>query len=506
MASYFYFQSRLRFTLLFLLFAALAMLWMPHTVFAQTSAPSASADLTTMNLEDLMKLEVTSVSKKEQKISQVAAAIFVITQEDIHRSGATNIPDLLRMVPGLDVAQINANTWAISARGFNSEFANKLLVLIDGRAVYTPTLGGVDWDTTDVPLEDIERIEVIRGPGGTIWGANAVNGVINIITKKSSDTLGGLLVGAGGTQQQALGTAQYGGKLSASSTYRIFSKYSDTNQSPSLEGQDARDDWHLLHGGFRVDLPTSKKDQWTFEGDLYTGSEGATLVHTVLNPPENVNVLRIADLSGGTVLARWAHTLSDRSDTSLQVSFDNSTRSGPESYVQRRTFDIDFQHHIALGARHDIVWGGEFRSSPDHTIGTIDQAWVPADRTFNLFNAFLQDEITLRPNRLFLTLGTKLEYNNFSGVDVDPSIRLAWTPNARQTLWWAVSTAYRTPSRRDQNMSAVLAAFPGPSEVATGRKFPGASPSTSPYISILTPTSTPLSRFHHMCNLVRTRP
>src|ERR1700736_233405 len=186
-------------------------------------------DLAEKSIEDLMNMEVTSVSKKEQKLSSVAAAIFVITQEDIRRSGATNIPDLLRMVPGLDVAQINAHTWAISARGVNHQFANELLVLIDGRAVYTPLFGGVYWDTQDVPLEDIDRIEVIRGPGATVWGANAVNGVINIITKKAADTQGALVTAGGGTAGQARGTVQYGGTIRGSTSYRIFSDYLSYN-------------------------------------------------------------------------------------------------------------------------------------------------------------------------------------------------------------------------------------------------------------------------------------
>ena len=228
-----------------------------------TAIPACSQDkprdLAEKSIEDLMNMEVTSVSKKEQKLSSVAAAIFVITEEDIRRSGATNIPDLLRMVPGLDVAQINANTWAISARGFNLQFANKLLVLIDGRTVYSPLFGGVYWDTQDVPPEDIERIEVVRGSGGTVWGANAVNGVINIITKKAADTQGGLLTGGGGTQAQGFGTLQYGGKIKEDTNYQIFTKYLNEGHSPDLNGQNADDGWHLLHGGFRVDTSLSKK-------------------------------------------------------------------------------------------------------------------------------------------------------------------------------------------------------------------------------------------------------
>jgi iron complex outermembrane receptor protein len=241
-----------------------------HAVMGQTpQAPQK--DLTSSSIEDLMNMEVTSVSKKEQKLSEVAAAIFVITQEDIRRSGATNIPDCLRMVPGLNVAQINPNTWAISARGFNSQFTNKLLVLIDGRAIYSPLFGEVYWDTQDVPLEDIERIEVIRGPGGAVWGANAVNGVINI--KKAADTPGMLVTGGGGALAQGFGTLQYGGKITGSTNYRIFASYQNNDHFPDLNGQNPEDDWHLLRGGFRADTKLSQKDSLTTQGDLYTGND-----------------------------------------------------------------------------------------------------------------------------------------------------------------------------------------------------------------------------------------
>jgi iron complex outermembrane recepter protein len=422
-------------------------------------------DLTDKSLEDLMNTEVTSVSKKDQKLSQVAAAVFVITQEDIGRSGANNIPDLLRMVPGLDVAQINANTWAISARGFNLQFANKLLVLIDGRAVYTPLFGGVNWDTQDVPLEDIDRIEVIRGPGGTVWGANAVNGVINIITKKAADTHGGLMIVGGGNAEQESGTAQYGGNAGGKTDYRAFAKYLNSDHFPDLNGQNGDDGWHLLHGGFRVDSILSAKDSLTTEGDLYAGSEGADIVHSSFNPPDHTVIDRIADLSGGNMLSRWHHNSSDRSDTTVQVYFDRYTRSGPESREVRNTFDLDFQHHFAWGTQQDVIWGLGYRRTADHTMGTIDQAFLPPDRAGNLFNAFVQDQITLKPDRIFLTFGAKLENSYFTGFDLEPTARIAWTPSGRHTFWAAVSRAGRTPTRRDEDLSAVLAALPGPAEL-----------------------------------------
>jgi iron complex outermembrane receptor protein len=450
--------------------SAIILLFGPVIAWGQAPAPqknpqSSSTDLTQVSLENLMNLEVTSASKKEQKLSHVAAAIFVITQEDIRHSGVTKIPDLLRMVPGLDVGQINANTWAVSSRGFNSEFANKLLVLIDGRAVYTPLFGGANWDTFDVPLEDIDRIEIIRGPGGTIWGANAVNGVINIITRKTADTLGGLAVAGSGTVDLEFGTAQYGGKVGKKMSYRVFTKYLNENHFPDLSGQDAEDGWHLLHGGFRSDSNLSKKDFLTTEGDIYSGSEGATIVHSILFPPQNIFVERVTELSGGSVLSKWDHIFSKRADTTLQFYFDRYTRSGPESRETRNTYDFEFQNHLVLGNRQDLIWGFGFRRSADQTEGTIDQAFVPADWSDQLLSMFLQDEITLRPDRVLLFVGTKLEDSYFTGFDFEPSIRMAWTPNKRNTYWGAISRATRTPTRRNEGLQAVLAALPGPTEI-----------------------------------------
>jgi iron complex outermembrane receptor protein len=423
-------------------------------------------DLTTTSIEDLMNMEVTSVSKKEQMLSQVAAAIFVITQEEIRRSGATNIPDLLRLVPGLDVAQINGSTWAISARGFNLQFANKLLVLIDGRAVYSPLFGGVNWDTQDVPLEDIERIEVIRGPGGAVWGANAVNGVINILTKRAEETPGVLVTDGGGTQAQGFGTLQYGGKITGSTSYRIFTTYQNNNHFPDLNGQNADDGWHLLHGGFRADTKLSQKDSLTTQGDMYTGNEGAIIVHSIFAPPGNVNVERLSTLSGGNILGRWNHVFSSRCDTTVQFYFDKYHRGGPNANDVRDTIDFDFQNHVVLGARQDLIWGAGYRHSVDDTEGTVDQTFVPADSSKQFFNLFVQDQITLRPNRAYLYVGTKLEDGYFTGFDLQPSVHIAWTPSAHRTFWAGISRASRTPARRDVGLDAAVAALPGPAEVA----------------------------------------
>jgi iron complex outermembrane receptor protein len=395
----------------------------------------------------------------------VAAAIFVITPEDIARSGATNIPDLLRMVPGMDVAQINSNTWAISARGLNFQFASKLLVLIDGRAVYTPLFGGVNWDTQDVPLEDIERIAVIRGPGGAVWGANAVNGVINIITRKTEETLGVLVTGGGGTYAQGFGTVQYGGKIKNDTTYRVFTKYFNNDHYPNLSGQNGDDGWHLLHGGFRVDTILSKKDTVTIEGDICTGREGAVIVHSTFTPPDNLEVARLTTLSGGDVLCRWNHTISSRWDTTLQFYFDSTKRNVPELKELLNVIDIDFQSHVVLGMRQDVIWGMGYRHTTDDTEGTVDQALVPPDSAVHFFNLFVQDQITRWPNRAYLYVGTKLENSYYTGFDLLPSVHLAWTPDARRTFWAGISRASRTPSRRGVGLDALLAGLPGPAEV-----------------------------------------
>jgi iron complex outermembrane receptor protein len=445
-------------------------------VLGQSSRPTpqpatqaaGQRDLTQVPIEDLMNIRVTSVSKTEQKMLQAAAAIFVITQEDIRRSGATNIPDLLRLVPGLDVSQINANNWAISARGFNRQFENKLLVLIDGRAVYTPLDGGVNWDTQDVPPEDIDRIEVIRGPGATLWGANAVNGVINIVTKKAADTQGGLITGGGGTEGQALGTAQYGGTLRGSTSYRIFTNYLNHNSLPAVGGGSGDDDWHLLHGGFRADTSISTKDSLTVQGDLYTGREGATIIHIFsIDPPVVGNLNVLTGLSGGNLFGRWNHAFSSRSDTTFQFYFDNYKRTGPEADETRHTIDFDFNHHFAWGSRQDVIWGAGYRRTWDHTLGTIDQAFNPSDAGLQLFTFFVQDTITLQPDRVYLTTGTKVEDNYFTGLELEPSARLAWTPSNWMTLWSAISRAARSPTQRNIGLNAALAVFPDPAGSST---------------------------------------
>ena len=431
-------------------------------------------DFGNKSIEDLMNIEVTSVSKKEQKLSRTAAAIFVITQEDIRRSGATNIPDLLRMVPGMDVAQINGSTWAIGARGFNQQFSNKLLVMIDRRIVYTPNFAGVYWDTLDLPLEDIDRIEVIRGPGGSIWGANAVNGVISIFTKKAADTRGGLFEAAGGNLIQGSGTAQYGGKLGKETDYRVFAKYFNEYHMQDLSGQSGADGWHMLRAGFRADTTLSPKDTLTLQGNLYIGREGefGFFLPSVTSPSlqplsEQIN------LSGGFLQSDWHHAFSERSESDLQISFTRYTRGDPLEPETRDTLDADFQHHFAWGQRQDIVWGMGYHSTSDNIGGSFTVSFNPPSQALQVFNSFVQDEITLLPKRLYFTAGAKLEHNDHTGVELMPSIRTAWTPSDHTTIWAAISRALRAPSRNDTNLIVNLGGFPGPNGVPVLNRFFG---------------------------------
>jgi len=416
-----------------------------------------------MNIEDLMNIKVSSVSRTEEKLSRTASAVFVITQEDIRRSGALNIPDLLRMVPGVDVGQINANTWAIAVRGFNSRFSNKLMVLLDGRRLYIPTTGGVFWDVVDVPLEDIERIEVIRGPGGSVWGANAVEGVINIITKKAAETSGGLVSAGGGNLAQGFGTVQYGGNLDKGKMdYRVYTKYQDNDHLPNATGQNGGDGWHLLDGGFRTDSALSDKDNLTTQGSMYTGEEDIpTFTLPSLSSPSPVFVDTPVNLSGGYLQSVWNHTFSARTDTTLEVSYD-SYRRNDTLREGRETLYVDFQHHIAVGTRQDIRWGLTYEYTDSDTDGGLLFSVDPADLSASLFGCFVQDEIVLVPERLYLTVGTKLEHNNYTGWAAMPGTRIAWQPNKKNMIWAALSRAVHTPNETDIAARQNFAGFVGP--------------------------------------------
>jgi iron complex outermembrane recepter protein len=425
-------------------------------------AKEKQKDLTNLSIEDLMNFPVTSVSKTEQSLSKAASAIFVITPEAIRRSGANNIPDLLRMVPGLDVARINANTWAVSARGFNARFSNELLVLMDGRTVYTPTFGGVFWDVLDLPLGNVERIEVIRGPGASVWGANAVNGVVNIITSQSSATQGLQLVAGDGNVDQGFGTVQYGGGLGKSTRYRAYAKYFNQGQFLANTSANGEDGWRMLRGGFRADSVLSSKNKLMFQGDIYSAREGLPTSDFVIIPsPAEQDLQLLVNVGGGFLQGVWNHTLSPGSNTSLQISYDTYERND-QLREERHTFDIDFQHNFNVRARQQIVWGGTYRYSISRSEGSYGDSLVPADLNTQLFSSFLQDEIVVVPDHLFFTLGTKLEHNHYTGFGIMPSARVAWAPTPRKTLWAAFSKTARTPSETDAALRADVDAFAGP--------------------------------------------
>jgi iron complex outermembrane receptor protein len=406
-------------------------------------------DLTQFSLEDLMNVQVTSVSKREQKLSKAGAAIYVISQEDIRRSATASIPDLLRMVPGIHVAQINSHTWAISIRGFTDKYGDKVLVLIDGRSVYTPLTSGVNWDQQDVPFEDIERIEVIRGPGGTVWGANAVNGVINIITKSSKATQGGLVSAGAGSQKAVQGLLQYGGRIDTIGTYRLFGDYANLGDSPAPSGEAVTDGWHKAHAGFRSDWDLSPKDTLTFQGDLFESREAQTIDTVLVNDlPREVVFDDQITVAAGNVLGRWEHALSNGSGTTLQVYYDHYDRVERGLGETRNTVDVDFQHHLTLGPRNNVVWGAGYRVTTDNITPGYAILYVPSQYTDRLASAFVQDEIRLAPS-LWLTLGAKLENNSYTGFEYEPSGQLVWNLNGRHTLWASASRAIRQPARAD---------------------------------------------------------
>jgi iron complex outermembrane receptor protein len=411
--------------------------------FAQQadSAPSAEA-LKKLSIEQLMNLQVTSVSKRPERLSQTASAIQVITQEDIRRSGASRLAEALSLATNLQVAQVDSRQWAINARGFNSTTANKLLVLIDGRTAYTPLFSGVFWDVQEVPLADIDRIEVISGPGATLWGANAVNGVINVITKDAKDTQGLLLSGGGGTEQRGFGTVRYGGALGSRVRARIYGRGSGRDATALPTGQDATDDWHLWQGGFRMDWDASQVSRVTLQGDLYDGRIGQ---------PTGGDIA----VSGGNVMAKWSHTISEGSSLAAHLYYDRTHRDIPGTFGEDLdTYDVDLQHRARLGARHDVVWGLGYRLINDRVVNSSALAFLPPHVAREWFTGFVQDEIALLPNRFHVTLGTKVEHNDYTGFEIQPSGRVNWTLNPAATLWAAVSRAVRAPSRIDRELFA----------------------------------------------------
>lgn len=432
----------------------------------QPSVSQSAPDLTQMSLADLMNVQVYSASKMPEKFFNTAAAIYVITPEDIRRSGANNIPDLLRMVPGLNVQQVNSHTWNISARGFTGGvFANKLLVLIDGRSVYTPLYGGVFWELNDVMLEDIDRIEVIRGPGGTLWGANAVNGVINIITKKASDTQGGLVSVGAGSYDKDFSSLRYGTK-SGDWSYRAYGKYLDRGEGYLANGT-ANDTWQEGRTGFRAD-----NKNWTVQGDYYQEFLGQQAVLDTLDPPYRIATDKTSYAQGGNLLTRY-----ETQDWSLQTYWEGTNENFQIFKELRNIFDTEYNQHAAITENQVLNWGLGYRLNLEDVTDSSEVKINKPQNTDQVFNLFLQDEIQLN-DKLKLTIGSKLEHNIYTHFEVEPNVRLAYDINDTNMVWTAASRAVRTPSRLEvdgdilssvSNVSPVFVAETGNRDLSSER-------------------------------------
>ncbi len=396
---------------------------------ANEASETTQGRLTQVSLEQLGEIEVTTASKRPVKVSRTPAAIYVVTQEDIRRSGATSIPEALRLVPGVEVARIDSNTWSLGVRGFGSALSRSVLVLIDGRSVYTPLFAGVYWQVQDTLLEDVERIEVIRGPGGTIWGANAVNAVINIITKNSKDTHGTLVSTGGGNLDQGFGHFRYGAGNDKGFNYRIYGKAFIGGPQFHPDGH-RFDDWRMGQTGFRTDWDLRQRDALTLQGDLYNGDAGQRLGINSYSPPFVTNVEQQVELSGGNLLGRWKRMLAAGSDLEIQTYYDRTNRRQANFGESRDTFDIDFIHHLVLPWRQDFLWGlGARLSSGNVNDDDPTVVFTPGRFTDKLYSSFVQDEIGIVRERLSLT---------------------------------AVTRAVRTPSRVEEDLQLTALALPNP--------------------------------------------
>ena len=408
-----------------------------------------------------MNTKISSVSKKEEQVLDTPAAVYVVTREEIRSAGARNIPDALRLVPGMDVNLIDASTFDVGIRGFDERFSNKMLVMIDGRSLYSPIFGGIYWDSIALIMDDIDRIEVIRGPGGSLWGTNAVNGTVNIITRSSQATQGLLLRDLSSSDMPVSITVRYGGRVGKIGTYRIFSKYSDTFGNQDATGHWAGDAWHLLHGGLRSDLKLRERDTLMLEGNIYLGSFGEPLNVPLLVAPFAATIGGVNSVSGGAAMGRWTHTYVDGQETQVQVFYAIEDRDATERPDNLDTVDVDVQHHFHVASRQDIVGGAGYRYSQFYAQATPSLTITPAHQDYPLYSAFVQDEIALVPKKLSLTAGGKTEHNRFTGFDFQPSLRLNWRPSKKDALWASVSKAVKIPNFLNTSMYRPVSASLG---------------------------------------------
>jgi len=400
-------------------------------------------DLASLSLESLMNIDVVSVSKRSEPLQQSPAAVFVLDGSAIIRSGVKSIPEALRLIPSLQVARLDSHTYAITARGFNSTVADKLEVLMDGRSLYTPLYSGVFWDAQDTLMEDIERIEVIRGPGAALWGANAVNGVVNIVTKAAANTQGGVEQIGGGGEYKGFAAWRYGGEVGELGHYRVYAKTTHYNAQEIAGAGDASDARNNDQLGFRTDLRLNDSDTLTLQGDLYK--------ERIANPLSNKD----ESISGHNVIARWKRRYDDSADTEVQFYYDQTSRDDTRTFTEdRNTYDLEVKHRFTLGERQNFVVGGGYHTTDDN-IGSINSAilkFVPAKRKDKTLDFFAQDQIALIENKLHLTLGAKYENNDYTGDEFQPSVRVSYILNEHNTAWGAVSRAVRIPNRLDHTL------------------------------------------------------
>ncbi|HEY8935579.1 MAG TPA: TonB-dependent receptor plug domain-containing protein [Cyclobacteriaceae bacterium] len=425
-----------------ILFITVVLSGSSHAVLSQ--APSYTT-LKKLSIEDLMNVEVTSVSMRPEKLTEVPSAVQVISEEDIRRSAATRLPETLRLASNLQMAQASSNSWAITARGFNGLpssggiLANKLLVMIDGRSIYNPLFGGVYWDVQNVLLEDINRVEVVSGPGGTLWGANAVNGVINIVTKSAKETQGIYASASGGSFLRNMAQLRYGFKIGENLFVRVYGQHLDQRNTTLSNEKSGHDGWYMTQGGFRMDYYPSQASTFTLQGDVYGG---------VIN-----DSVRQANTDGQNVLARYTHKFSEKSTLTIQSYFDRTWRTTPHSarrfIYQLNTYDFDIQHRFSIGNRQSVLWGCGYRMQKDMTA----RSFIPPNRSMPLYSGFIQDEIDVVPGFLKLTIGSKFLHNVFTGYETQPTARLAFTPNDKNTIWTSVSRAVRIPTRFDHDIT-----------------------------------------------------
>ncbi len=419
------------------------------------SAPAAT-EQPPSQLAPTLNTPVSTVERKQSTVGKTAAAVFVITNEMIRRSGARSAPEALRMAPGVQVARIDANKWSISMRGFNSRFSNKLLVQIDGRSVYNPLFGGMFWDAQTVLLEDVERIEVIRGPGGTVWGANAVNGVINVVSKHARDTVGTFFQAGGGNFERAFTSFRHGWQSEQETFARVYGQWLNRE---AFRSPTDHDDWRIGRAGGRVDWSVDDTDHYTLQGDYYQGTAGTNAAFA--SPLAPFALPRVFDerIRGGNVLFRMVHNESEDENYQFQAYYDLTQRSfdGQGFNYERHTVDLDFQHRWKPYENHDVIWGLGYRAYWDET---QDQPFFlsldPQNDNYDIFGGFIQDTITLSDDELFLTLGTKISNNDFTGTEFQPSARLLWTPARSVSVWAAASRAVRTATRVTRDARLIL--------------------------------------------------